>query len=361
MKKKLTKVLISLPFLSFLFLCSCTLLGTNETKVTEVKASAATVSEAKPTVYAVTLSTGFSVTGQKHSVSALFYQSPDSGTEWDFLGRPNNRIFNVAFFKPAKGKIIAMATHTGVQQSNDYGKTWKTTSGWEMTEVNDVAFDPNDSNTIYASSPYGFYKTVDGGKAWKQYNKGLVTPDQTFVSSILIDSTNSSRILITTEAGVYESNNAGEEWTKVKDVTIGNIRKIIQNPNNPEMFALCTENNGIYFSTDGGHIWAKSDVGILNNTFYDVYFDPNNPKIIYAAGFQTGVYKSIDGGKKWKQYFAGLGTVTIRSLAVVPGNSNIVYAGTLGKGVYVSTDEGITWKFDGLDNGFVSNVKIENF
>ena len=164
MKKKLIRVLQTISFLSLLFLCSCNLIGTKESKTAVPAVSNAAVSEVQPRVYATTLSTGFSVTGQKHSVSALFYQSPNSGAQWDFLGRPNNRIFTVAFFKPAKGKILAMATHTGVQQSNDYGKTWKTTSGWDMTEVNDVVFDPNDSNIIYASSPYGFYKTTDGGK-----------------------------------------------------------------------------------------------------------------------------------------------------------------------------------------------------
>ena len=352
--KKLAKVLTPLSFLSFLFLCSCTSIGTN-------KPETAALTGNQLSVYATTLSTSYSVSGGLGTVSGLFYQEPDSGTEWDIIGRQNNRVFDVDFFKPAKGKIIALATHTGVQQSNDYGKTWKTTSGWQMTEVNSVLFDSNDSNILYATSPYGFYKTLDGGKNWKEYNEGLVTPDQTFVSSMVIDSRNSSRILISTEGGVYESINSGESWEKVKNITIKYIRKIVQSPHDPKIFAIGTENNGIYFSKDGGKIWEKSDVGVLNDTFYDVCFDPNNSDILYAVGFQAGVYKSINGGKSWKQYFSGLGNLTIRSIAVMPGNSKMVYVGTLGSGIDISTDEGLTWKFGGVKNALVSKIKIENF
>jgi photosystem II stability/assembly factor-like uncharacterized protein len=309
------------------------------------------------TVYVVTLSTGHYHTGMSIPLSALFYQPVAVDSNWKYLGRPNNRIYSLDVHLASKGKIMAMATHTGVHQSFDFGKTWKVTSDWRMTEVNNIKIDQENPKTMYASSPYGFYKTMDRGKTWSKHNTGLETVDANFVSSIVIDAANSNRLLISTEDGVYISENAGNSW-KRSSLSIRNIRFIVQHPTNPDIFAVGTENNGIYFSTNGGKVWAKRDTGVMHPAFYTITFDPNNPDIIYAGGFQTGIYKSIDGGKKWNHTFKGLDNFDIHTIAVTPGNSNLVYAGTMGNGVYVSEDAGKSWQYIGIKNGFVNEIKI---
>ena len=311
----------------------------------------------EPIVYVTTLSTSYAHTGMAMPLSALFYQRASVDSNWSYLGRPNNRIYNVDMFLASNAKIIAMATHTGVQQSFDYGKTWKVTSDWRMTEVNNIKIDQKNPQIIYASSPYGFYKTTDGGKHWTKHNDGLESIDAQFVSSIVIDAANSNRLLVSTEDGVYISENAGNSW-KRSSLGIRNIRIIVQHPTNPDIFAVGTENNGIYFSTDGGKVWAKRDTGVMHSTFYTIAFDPNDPEVIYAGGFQTGVYKSVDGGKKWTKSFKGLDNLDIHAIAVTPGNSDLIYAGTMGNGVYVSSDCGKSWQYVGIKNGYVSAIKI---
>lgn len=311
----------------------------------------------EPTVYVVTLTTGHYHTGMSIPLSALFYQPLAVDSSWKYLGRPNNRIYSLDVHLASKGKIMAMATHTGVHQSCDFGKTWKVTTDWRMTEVNNIKINQGNPDLIYASSPYGFYKTINGGKNWKKFNNGLETIDAQFVSSIVLDAANSNRLLISTEDGVYISEDGGESWNR-SSLSVRNTRIIVQHPTNPEIFAVGTENNGIYFSTDGGKIWAKRDTGVMHTAIYTITFDPNNPDIIYAGGFQTGVYKSTDVGKKWKHTFKGLDNLDIHAIAVTPGNSNLVYAGTMGNGVYVSDDAGKSWQYIGIKNGFVSEIKI---
>ncbi|HNR68705.1 MAG TPA: hypothetical protein PKN24_11740 [bacterium] len=309
------------------------------------------------TVYAVTLSTSYTHTGQNHTQSGLFYRSL-SDTVWHFSGRPNNRAYNVDRFAPANGRILGLATHNGVQMSWDGGKTWKVTSDWRMTEVNNIRFHPTDSSIVYATSPYGFYKSIDGGHSWTQHNLGLNNVDATFVSSLFLDSRNPDTIVISTEDGVYRSTDAGQKWQRL-GLAVRNIRIVVQNPQKPELMFAGTEDNGIYASLNNGENWEKCDTGVMHNTFYALAFDPQQPTTLYAGGFQTGVYQSTDSGKTWKHHFRGLDDLDIHSLAVDPFNGRRIYAGTINSGVYLSEDSGKSWDFIGVDKGHVWGLTIK--
>ena len=312
-------------------------------------------------LYVTTLSTGHYHTGMSIPLSALFYKPVNSDSSaWKFQGRPNNRIFCVAFHEKSGGKFRALATHTGIHQSYDFGKTWQVTTDWRITEANCVEYDPKNPEIVYCSSPYGFYKSIDSGKTWIKKIKGLETINAQFVSNFIIDHSNSDILYCSTEDVLYKSTDAGESWQKM-GLRVPSIRTIIQHPIKSEILIAGTENNGLYFSFDGGKTWEKRDTGILTQTFYTITFDPTDPDIIYAGGFQTGVYKSIDGGKKWKQYFNGLTRLDIQALAVDPQNPNTVFAGTMGEGLFRSNDGGQNWKTAALANGFVTTIKIESY
>ncbi|MBD3386959.1 hypothetical protein GF407_18795 [candidate division KSB1 bacterium] len=311
---------------------------------------------AESVVYLTTLSTSHTHTGMRQTQSGLFYQTVGD-TSWNLLGRPNNRVYDVDIYKPSKGKIIALATHTGVHQSRDGGKTWKVTSDWRMTEVNCIRIHPDNPDIIYASTPYGFYKTLDNGKTWIRYNQGLDNVDATYVSRIILDKKSPDSIFISTEDGVYHSSDDGITWTHT-GINVRNIRTIVQHPDKPDILMAGTEENGLYVSLDHGKHWQRRDTGLLQDTIYGITFDPSHPDTVYAGGFQTGIYKSIDGGKIWKQYFDGLTDLDIHAIAVDPNDSNIVYAGSVESGVYRSTDGGETWNFAGIKGGYVWSAYI---
>lgn len=314
----------------------------------------ATAKNAK--LYVSTYATSHTHTGMKVTLSGLFNQYPETDTSWNFLGRPNNYVSNFDIFNPSNGKIIAMATHTGVHQSWDGGKSWKETSDWKMTEVNNVRFDRTNSDIVYASTPYGFYKSVNGGHKWQQKNNGIEGPDATYITSFVVSHKNPSIIFIATEDGVYKSEDAGESWIKTS-LRIKNIKYIEQHPQNADIFIAATEHNGLYFTFNSGKHWEKRENGIVHSSFYCVAFDPDNPDVIYAGGFSTGIYQSLDGGDSWNFSFKGLECLDISSISVDPANSNIVYVGTLKKGVFQSIDKGLTWEYLGIKSGIISSVK----
>jgi photosystem II stability/assembly factor-like uncharacterized protein len=319
----------------------------------------ASLSAAEPIVYVTTLSTSYTHIGQKQTLSGLFYQALGD-TSWGFMARPNNRVYSMDAYKPSQGRILAMATHTGVQQSWDAGKTWKTTSDWRMTEVSQIRFAQDNPLKIYAASPYGFYKTIDDGHTWVQHNTGLETPDATFVSAMVLDAGRPGTLFLSTEDGVYESIDDGTHWQRM-DLAVRHIRTMVQHPTDPQVLFVGTEDHGLWKSSNQGVHWQKCDTGVLHDTFYGIVFDPVHPDTLYAGGFQTGVYKSIDSGKTWRHYFKGLDLLDIHSLAVDPQHTNRIYAGSLGKGMYLSEDYGVTWRSIGIDGGAVWTVNIINY
>ena len=321
----------------------------------------ATIVSANDTVlYVSTFGTSYRVAGQEKTLSGLFSRTVPADTTWQFSGRPNNIVYSFDIYEPSHGQVLALATYTGIHQSWDGGKTWKETSDWRMTEITAVRFHPTNEKVIYASSPYGFYKSINGGHHWNQKNNGLTTTDETYVASFIIDATNSDQIWLVTKGGLFMSFDAGESWKK-NDLKITDLWSLIQNPVNPEIFVVTTESNGLYFSLNGGKTWEERENGIVNNTFYTAAFDPQHPDTIYAGGFLTGVYKTTDGGTSWTSSFRGLETTNIYALAVDPLDSNRIYAGTQGGGVFISKDAGQSWTFMGIESGRISAIKALNF
>jgi photosystem II stability/assembly factor-like uncharacterized protein len=309
------------------------------------------------TVFATVVATRGYVVGAANPPTGLFYQRSSEDTTWHHTGSNNIRAFGLAVHAPAAGQLIYIAAGNGVHKTADGGKSWKITTGWEITEVLWVSIDSQNAEKVYIATAYGIYKTSDGGATWKQMNNGLAS---TFASSVIIDHANSNVIYCSTEDGVFGSRDGAQTWQRL-DLHVKNIRVVAQHPHDPPMLVAGTENHGIYISRDGGKVWAKSEVGLDHVTFYTIAFDPNHPEIIYAGGYVTGVYKSIDSGQSWKRNLEGLTNLNIHSIAVDPANSNRVYAGTMWGGIFRSDDGGTTWRQAGLSGSQVWAISIQPF
>lgn len=309
------------------------------------------------TVYISIVSTKLFVVGAPNPMTGLFFKSLARDTSWHHGGAVNIRAFGHAVHTPSKGKLVYIASGNGAHRTTDGGKTWKITTGWEITEVLWVSIDQRNSNQVYVATPYGVYKTTDGGTTWKEQNKGL---GALFTSSILVDHSNSDVLYCSTEDGVYRSDNAGQSWKRTGLNVVG-IRVVAQHPTNPSVLAAGTEHHGLYITRNGGKYWTKSEAGIDHSTFFTVAFDPSNPDTVYAGGYVTGVYKSVNGGQSWERFNHGLTDLNVHSLAVDPLNGKRVFAGTIGGGLFQSDDGGETWRNVGFEGSQVWTVSIQPF
>ncbi len=92
---------------------------------------------------------------------------------------------------------------------------------------------------------------------------------------------------------------------------------------------------------------------------------PGGAVIYVGCSNQLGIFKSTDHGDSWVQVNVGLplfggGLVPVLSLAVDPGDPQTVWAGTqYGGGIVRSTDGGLNWQVMGLtEDNFVFAVGV---
>ena len=230
------------------------------------------------------------------------------------------------------------ATGGGVWKTLDGGRSWKNISdGYFGGSIGAVEVAKSDPNVIYVgggektlrgnvSSGYGIWKTENGGKTWEK--AGL--EKSRHVPRLRVHPT---------------------DYNTVYAAVLGNIYKP-------------TKERGIYKSTDGGKNWKQ--VLFVNDQAgaVDLTFDPNNPRILYAStwraqrtpyslssgGDGSALWKSTDSGETWTEISKNEGfptdTLGIIGVTVSPKNSEHVWAIVENKdkgGLYRSDDGGKTW------------------
>ncbi|HZS97530.1 MAG TPA: hypothetical protein VFA40_12185, partial [Terriglobales bacterium] len=248
---------------------------------------------------------------------------------------------------------------------------------------------PGDPTTYYfGSTGGGVWKSVDGALTWKPvFDKETSLG----IGSLAVSVSNPNVVYVGTgEAclrgnisqgdGVYKTLDGGKTWKNVGLHDSRAIGKVIVNPSNPDIAFVAAlghpygpnTERGIFRTIDGGKTWEKVLYKDENTGAVDVAFDPHNPNILFAALWQvrrvpwnmasggpgSGLYRSNDGGTTWKHLEEkGLPKGPYGRIGVsVAANSDRVFAliEAAEGGLYRSDDGGDTWQ---LVNGSHSLVQ----
>ena len=290
------------------------------------------------------------VGGEKDGAAGLFRRVAD--TTWTHLGWANTRNFGLDAIPSEPGSIF-LACGNGVLRTLDNGASWKVTTDWKMTEVLDVAVDPNAQTHVYAATAYGVWRSPDKGATWTEINSGIPSPRSTFTQTIAVDRQQAGRLIVGSEGGLFLTTSGGTEWTSVGPEEIA-IRDVTQSEADPQLWFAGTEENGVVRSQDGGKTWSFVD-GEEMKTIYAVDVDPLDADHVAAAGFEGGVYVSEDGGETWRQ--VGLGDHRVHALAFDPREPGRLWAGTLGEGVFY-TGSHQDWRYGGLDGAVIRGMEF---
>lgn len=216
----------------------------------------------------------------------------------------------------------------GVYKSTDSGTTWRNVSrsssipgqNWIGPYVNDVAVDPDNTNTVYAATGYlgngHLYRSLDGGLNWNSD----ADPEQWY--------------------GVFSTN-----------AVVLSVICDQDGPGDTQYVWIGTDGSGVFWSSDGKH-FTQSQSAFSLSSVQDIVrvSGTHGENAVLYAGTSTGVYLSEDGGRNWRKTTSFAGNY-ITSLALYPKGSgrgagsgnDILYAGTEDAGVWVSTDSGKSW------------------
>jgi photosystem II stability/assembly factor-like uncharacterized protein len=258
----------------------------------------------------------------------------------------------------------------GVYKSTDAGRTWMHVGLEKTQQIGAVRIHPKNPDIVYVAAlghqfgpnpERGIYKTVDGGKTWKQvFTRGPKTgavelvmdpnsPNTLYAGFWEVYRTPWSLESGGPGSGLWKSTDAGETWT---DLTrnmglpkgiVGRVGIAVSPVNSDRVWALVeAEDGGVFRSEDAGKTWAKvNDQRILRQRawyYTRIFADPHKLDTCYVTN--VGFYRSDDGGKTYTPVRAPHGDN--HYLWISPNDSNRMIEVNDG-GATISTDNGKTW------------------
>ena len=290
------------------------------------------------------------------------YRSDDGGHTWNIIGLAHETVRALAQ-APRDPKLLLAGALSGVYRSSDEGATWERitpANHSDLRNFDSVAFDPKDTNVIYAGTYHLPWKTTNGGKDWFPVVKGMI--DDSDVMSIIVDPANVESVHATACSGIYHSTNGGQQWVKYqgipsvfrrtqlirmdptnastlyagttsglwktvnekdfKRVTPGDwiINALIIDQKNPQKIIIGTEREGVQISTDGGGSFTSSNNGFQHQHISDVALDRDHPeRALVVLTFDNNAFLATkDGGNSWTSLGPGLKRTELRHVYAAP-------------------------------------------
>lgn len=255
------------------------------------------------------------------------YKSTDGGKSWKNMGLQTSEHISKIIVHPKNSNIIYVAAYgplwsaggdRGIYKSLDGGKNWERIHYVsEHTGAADLVMDPSNPDIMYASfhqrrrhvftyigggPESALYKTTDGGKTWKQSQKGLPAGKMGRIG-LAISPANNNVVYAIVEAeegkqGFFRSNNKGASWEKrSKYVTSGNYyQEIICDPYDVDkVFSM---NTWLHHTEDGGKTFKRTGEPSKHVDNHCIWINPTNTNH-WIVGCDGGIYETYDHAKTW--------------------------------------------------------------
>lgn len=255
------------------------------------------------------------------------YKSLDAGRTWKHIGLKDTQHIGAVIVDPKNPNIAFVAALGHAYGQNEERGLFRTTDGgatWQKVLYKDsktgaiaVVFDPNNSNTLFASlwevyrTPWslnsggpgsGLFKSTDGGTTWKRLEGHGLPAGILGRIGISVSGADSSRVYALIEAkegGLYRSDDGGDSWLRMNDD--GRLRQrawyfthIFADPKSAD--TLYVLNTGMFRSTDAGRTFNL--LPAPHGDHHGFWIDPDRPERM-IGGNDGGATISIDNGKTW--------------------------------------------------------------
>lgn len=281
--------------------------------------------------------------------------------EWTYVGLYPERVTDIVVH-PNDPNILYVSAFDvfydttregGIFKTTDHGLTWDT-MGFRHYRVNDLAFDPQHPETLWAACGMfswgevnGAFRSTDGGSTWERRSEGLYLggPTGLGVTSIAVSPFDSD-LLVCTGANpegygwVSRTTNGGELWTEV-DVRNNGYKKVVfDSLFLGRIFVLETFLEVLWVSEDSGATFRTLPAA---DYIDDYALDPFRRNWLWTISLFSFLY-SRDAGSTWVEPDSSFPPDPYwgQFVRVSPDRMNTVYATTLGR-VFQTEDAGATW------------------
>ncbi len=256
---------------------------------------------------------------------------------------------------------IVNFTVTSTAYSDSDEVKWKDISnGIRSADLNTVAVNPDDPDTSYISSDDAVYKSIDGGKQWKEVMSLRATDNG--INTIYLAYESSQIIYAGTKNGLFRSDDGGSNWNRIF-AGIGkenSVLTVATNPGSPDIIYIGTE-DGLFSTENNGKSWNNGRIP-SSAAVHSIAIDYSEQSLIYAST-DNGLYKKISSISGWEkvlelkrydeesEYLNEIestdineieGKSGIKSVLIDPLHPDSVYVAT-SKGLFVTADRGGSW------------------
>ena len=238
----------------------------------------------------------------------------------------------------------------GASSRRPTGDTWKKILYVDdNTGANDIVMDPQDPETLFASTyqrqrkAWGFsgggpgggiYRTMDGGANWTKLTGGLPSGDKGRIGLDIFHA-DGRVVYAVVEAGARPNTGRGEGG------------------------GVTSTEGGVFRTLDRGDTWERlTTLNPRPSYFSQIRVDPKDRSRVYMLGSNRGFYISDDGGRNFRDVFSTIHSED-HALWIDPDDPNHLMVGGDG-GVSISWDRGATWLFrDNLPIGQFYEISVD--
>lgn len=219
------------------------------------------------------------------------YKSNDCNRTWHQVYYDNvlNTTVDAVAIDHYNSSVIYIGVSRGdLIKSYDMGEGWQTIHRFN-NKIEKIIIDPNESRTIYVvTNKKGVFRSFDSGDNWHDLNKilkelkiGLNVKDLIFIKN------EPGKIFLATPQGIVRSDDNAETWEKIKLIPPENkatVNAITINPKNTKEIYYVT-NTTFNRSLDGGENWTPTKLP-TSRFGRKLIIDPEEPNVIYMGVFR---------------------------------------------------------------------------
>lgn len=274
------------------------------------------------------------------------YRSTDAGISFEQKTKvdettslSNSTILSIAF-DPNDSKTLYVGTAAGLYRTQDGAEKWSKMQN-ELKSVRDVIINPKDSKTIYVPAKFKgtgkIMKTTDGGENWEEVFTQR-TPEGS-IFSLAIDY-NDPNVLYAGDSsgGIYKTRDGGKTWQTLLWMKSG-IKEIRMDSVNHDKVYFVPTKSKVQRTDDGGDNFVELKL----KGIYNILPHPYRENVLFVSD-KNGLHFSEDGGASLTQIntLVRPKQLATRGIAVDPKDESKIYF-VSGKAVYRSMDGGVTW------------------